>query len=91
MYLVDIPDEFGHLVEVRRTAKLPFSPGADGDEEQKLISTLAKTGKKIMLEKKIDKRLIGGMIVLIDDDIIDGSVKHGLTLLEEQLNHIKVY
>jgi F-type H+-transporting ATPase subunit delta len=95
MYLVDILDEFGHLVEIHKgiakvtvIAAVPLA----GDEEQKLITTLAaKTGKKIKLEKKIDKSLIGGMIVLIDDEIIDGSVKHGLDQLEVQLNHIKVY
>ena len=95
MYLVDVIEEFGRLVEVYKgvsratvIAAVPLS----GDEEKRLIMTLAaKIGKKIELEKKIDKSLIGGMIVLIDDDIIDGSVRHGLNQLEDQLNHIKVY
>ena len=95
MYLVDILGEFGHLVEIHKgiakaivTVPVPLS----GDEEKRLMATLvARTGKKIQLEKKIDPRLIGGMIVKIDDEIIDGSVQHGLNRLEEQLNHIKVY
>jgi F-type H+-transporting ATPase subunit delta len=95
MYLGDVIEEFGHLVEIYRgiaratvVAAVPLSD----DEEKRLIATLvAKTGKNIQLDKKIDASLIGGMIVQIDDEIIDGSVKHGLNQLEEQLNHIKVY
>ncbi len=95
MYLVNVIEEFGHLVEVYQgVARVTVTAAVSlsGDEEKRLMTTLtAKTGKKIQLDKKIDPSLIGGMIVKIDDEIIDGSVQHGLNQLEEQLNHIKVY
>ena len=95
MYLVDVIDAFDLMVKrhkgiVRATATtaVPLS----GDEEKQLVARLeSKTGRKIVLEKKVEAGLIGGMIVLMDDEIIDGSVRHGLVKLEEQLNHIKVH
>jgi F-type H+-transporting ATPase subunit delta len=44
-----------------------------------------KTGKKVDLTVKIDESLKGGMAVRIDDTVIDGTVKHKLQELEEQL------
>ena len=95
MYLVHVIDAFDLMVErhkgiVRATATtaVPLS----GDEEERLVSRLStKIGKKIELERKIDSRLIGGMVVLVGDEIIDGSVKYDLVKLEEQLNRIKVH
>ncbi|MCX6834864.1 MAG: ATP synthase F1 subunit delta [candidate division Zixibacteria bacterium] len=95
MYLVHVIDAFDLMVErhkgiVRATATtaVPLS----GDEEKRLIERLsAKSGKKIELERKIDPRLIGGMVVRVGDEMIDGSVRYGLVKLEERLNHIKVH
>ena len=43
----------------------------------KQITTNAenKTGKKVVLDIKIDDSIIGGGIVRINDDVIDGSIK----------------
>ncbi|MEW5796119.1 MAG: ATP synthase F1 subunit delta [Candidatus Zixiibacteriota bacterium] len=95
MYLLEVIDEFNRLVEQHQgivratvTTAVPLLPV----DEAKLVSRLAaRTGKKIELEKKIDRAIIGGMVVLMGDEIIDGSVKHGLDKLEEQLVHIKVH
>jgi len=67
MYLVDVIDAFDLLVEKHKgiarataTTAVPMS----GDEEKRLVQQLSvKTGKKIELERKIDPRLIGGMVV----------------------------
>ena len=45
----------------------------------------------IELEKKVDPGIIGGMIVVMADEIIDGSVRYGLDQLEESLQKIKVH
>jgi F-type H+-transporting ATPase subunit delta len=95
MYLVDVIEAFDRMVETHKgivrataTTAVPLS----GDEAERLVGRLStKTGKKIELERKIDPRLIGGMVVLVGDEIIDGSVRYGLVKLEEQLNHIKVH
>lgn len=44
-----------------------------------------KTGKKIDLTVNCDKSLKGGMAVRIDDTVIDGTIKHQLQELEEEL------
>jgi len=42
------------------------------------------TGKKVNLIEKIDKSLIGGVIIQIDDTIINGSIKHILENLKKR-------
>ena len=43
---------------------------------KKLLQKLEnKTGKKVVLDIKIDDSIIGGGIVRINDDVIDGSIK----------------
>ncbi len=44
-----------------------------------------KTGQKVDLIINIDESLKGGMSVRIEDTVIDGTVKHQLQELEEQL------
>ncbi len=95
MYLIEVIDEFNRQVEVEKgisrvmvTTAVPLTP----TEETALIAPLAtKTGQNIELEKKVDARIIGGMVVVMAEKIIDGSVKHGLVQLEEQLQRIKVH
>ena len=95
MYLLEIIDEFNRQVEFEKginrvtvTTAVPLTP----DEVTSLVSTLAtKSGKKIELESKVDPGLIGGMIVIMADEIIDGSIRYGLSRLEEQLQKIKVH
>ena len=51
-----------------------------------LTKSLEKlTGKKVNLTAEVDSKMIGGVIVRIGDDIIDGSVRGRLHRLEVQL------
>jgi len=51
-----------------------------------LTKSLEKlTGKKVNLTAEVDPNMIGGVIVRIGDDIIDGSVRGRLHRLEGQL------
>jgi len=62
------------------------------NERQRLIAELAgKTSLKIEVEEKIDKSIIGGMVVKLHDQIIDGSIRHGLNLLRNRLMKVKVH
>lgn len=40
------------------------------------------TSKKVNLTYKVDERLLGGMVIKLDDTVIDGSVKNKLQQLE---------
>ena len=95
VYLIEIIDEFNRRVEfekgINRVTVITAVP-ISSEEESALVATLmTKTGKKIELEKKVDPKIIGGMVVIMADEIIDGSIKHDLTQLEEQLQKIKVH
>ena len=43
------------------------------------------TGKQVVLVKKTDPDLIGGVIARIGDQVFDGSVKNRLSGLKEEL------
>ncbi|MEW6413583.1 MAG: ATP synthase F1 subunit delta [Candidatus Zixiibacteriota bacterium] len=94
-YLVEIIDEFGRLVEahqgVGRVTVITAVTLTDSEREQLSRKMAAKTGLKIVLEEKIDPSIIGGLIVLLHDEIIDGSVKHGLNLVRDQLEGVRVH
>ncbi len=49
-----------------------------------------KLGKKLKLEIKIDRGLIGGIKARVGNKVIDGSVKSKLAQLKEHLMEIKV-
>lgn len=56
-----------------------------GDQKESLISTLeTSTGKKVQLNTFVDKNLIGGIAVKIDDTVVDGTIKHKLSQLKNQ-------
>jgi F-type H+-transporting ATPase subunit delta len=75
------------MVVAQVTTALPL-----GDEQRRdLITRLQKkTGHVIDLEEKVDPAILGGMIVIVGDQIIDGSVRHKLFLLKEELLKLKV-
>ena len=65
-------------------------PLAD-DQRRALIARLqARTGQTVELDEKVDKTLLGGMIIILGDQIIDGSVRHKLSLLRDELMKLKV-
>lgn len=44
----------------------------------------ALTGKKVLLDSNVDQELIGGLKVIIDDTVVDGTVKHKLNRLRDR-------
>ena len=60
--------------EISVTATFPKE--INEEQRKKLLQKLEnKTGKKVILDIKIDNSIIGGGIVRINDDVIDGSIK----------------
>jgi len=61
------------------------------DQKAKLEEKLGKlTGKKIRLRNEIDPSIIGGILVRVEDKVIDGTVQRRLNELKESFAQIIV-
>lgn len=74
-YELDVYEGFVYSVEWLSGTKIL--------EISKAISE--KIDKKVELTNKLDPRLIGGIKVVIHDHVFDGSVKHKLETMKEEL------
>src|SRR6185312_17314389 len=43
------------------------------------------TGKRVLLDERVDPTILGGAIARVGDTLIDGSVRRKLTLLRQQI------
>ena len=68
------------IIEVHVTSSHALGEKQHKSLQKKLES---ETGKKVQMHTTVDERLIGGLLVRIDDTVLDGSVKHKLNQLKE--------
>lgn len=62
-----------------------FAVALSDEQKEKLSKKLEnKTGKKIKLVVNVDKSLIGGGIIKIGDEVIDGSIRRQLETLTQK-------
>jgi len=74
-----------NLLKAEITAPYPLSK-ASSERSKKFISSFYKhRPDKIILEQKIDKDLIGGFQIKVDDYLIDASVKNMLVKLKHMI------
>lgn len=79
---VEMADEARGVVQAQVTTAVELRE----EDEHKLSAKLsAITGKQVHLTKSIDPAIIGGIVVRIQDKIIDGSVRGQLAALREKL------
>ncbi len=94
-YIIDIVEEFDRLVRIEKgiekAACITAIPLSKAERSNLIAKLTAKTGLKIELEEKVDKAIIGGMIVILHNQIIDGSIRYGLQLLKNRLMKVKVH
>lgn len=75
-------DEHANRARATVTSARPLDPAL----EQRLKSALEKqSGKTIILEKKEDPSLLGGVVTQLGDLVFDGSVRTQLADMREQL------
>jgi F-type H+-transporting ATPase subunit delta len=68
------------VAEVRTAVAL------DAAQETRLAEALARaTGKQIEVKVVVDPTVLGGLVTRIGDTVIDGTVRHRLEQLKEQL------
>lgn len=76
-----------NIIEAEVTTAMPL----EQEQSTALINKLSLvTGKTIVLKKSINKAIIGGMVIKIGDQFIDGSVARQLEILKSALLNTQV-
>ena len=93
--LPEIADEFEKLMEehqgfikARVLTATFLSDELKGRLKEKLEII---SGKKIEIIHKVDKSIIGGIIVFLHNRVIDKSIKHQIDVLKQDLLKVKVH
>lgn len=93
-HLAAAASEFQKLVESRRNqirVEVTTAFAMSVDMADRLKRALdATTGFDCILEARVDKQIIAGVVVKLDDRIIDGSVRTALDDMRERLLHVAV-
>jgi F-type H+-transporting ATPase subunit delta len=94
-HLVSVADEFHKLAEeaqgiVRATVRsaVPFTD-AQADRLAKALGR--RTGRRIVLARETDPAVIGGAVVALDHQVIDGTLVTELWRIRRQLLHARVH
>ncbi len=92
--LRDIGETFAEMVEKHQgvvRARVVTAVDLPDDLAAKLTEKLADfTGARVILEKKTDPAVIGGVCVTMGDKILDGTVRNNLDLLRKKLEKAPV-
>jgi F-type H+-transporting ATPase subunit delta len=92
--LPEILSEFEKLDEedrgVRRAEVVSAVP-LSKDEKTLIVSKLRSiTGKEILFRDRVDPEIIGGVVIYVDGDVIDGSIRAQLAELRATLLAVSV-
>jgi F-type H+-transporting ATPase subunit delta len=94
-YLLPMAEEFKRLVKEDQgimSARLISARQMESSLHEQIKVELEKiSGKRVELETQIDPNLMGGMIIILGDRIIDRSIRYQLSQLKEQMSAIRVY
>jgi len=76
-----------NIVRAEVTTAVPLP----ATQEQRLKTALERrTGKTVVIERKVDPRIVGGVMVRIGDQIIDRSVRHAFLELKANLLEVPI-
>lgn len=78
-----LADEHEGLAQAEITTAVPLPPDQVAAMEQRLSEAV---GKQITATASVDSDIIGGVVVRIDDQLIDGSVRSRLRRLRRELS-----
>ena len=85
----DIADEYQRLLDSHRgleRAEVTTAVALDDSDKKKLAEQLAAVvGKKVVLETRVDKSLIGGVVARVGGKLLDGSTLSKLTAMRKAL------
>ena len=90
----DIGEVFAELVEadqgITRAGVVTAVVMPDDLEARLRVKLESLTGKSVILEKKVDPAVIGGVCVTLGDRILDGTVRTNLDRLRKTLGNAQV-
>ncbi len=67
-------------------AQVTTAASMDATQQNLVKQALEKaTGKKILMQTRVDPAILGGVVARVGDTVIDGSVRYRLTALQQQL------
>ena len=75
------------IVEVRTITAIPLEDSLKEELKAKLESRINKT---VRLKPEVDPDIIGGMILVMEDHILDGSIRYKLEQLRRRLGETRV-
>lgn len=78
----ELVNQMRGIAQAEVTTAVPLS---DQEAEQLRERLSAATGKQIILNRKVDPEIIGGMVARIGDQLIDGSTRTRLSQLRRTL------
>lgn len=88
-FMQNIASELEQLVlSHRNEAIAEVTTAAPMDEAQSTLVKQAlerKTSKTILMQTKVDPSILGGVVARVGDQVIDGSVRNRLNMLQQQL------
>jgi len=94
-YMMEIHDAFRKLVfpykntvEATVLTAVPLDEALRAALEEKLKQRFSK---KVILENKIDETILGGAVVYVGDQIIDGSIRNQLSQMKTQMNNLRLH
>jgi F-type H+-transporting ATPase subunit delta len=94
-YLLPMASEFGRLVKEDQgivEARVIAARIIDQKLVEEIRGELEKsTDKKVEIKMEIDPDLIGGIVIILGDKIIDRSIRYQLNQLKEQMSTVRVY
>lgn len=94
-YLLPMTEEFQRLVKEDQgivEARLVTARSADQSLVDEIRQEMEKsTGKTVEMKLQVEPSLIGGIVIILGDKIIDKSIRYQLNQLREQMSTLKVY
>lgn len=94
-YTLAIIDEFTSLAEKEKgiiRAQVTTATPMELDQRDKLADKLAKmTGKTVHVYPKVDEKIIGGVVVNMNNQVLDDSVRNKLNAIRNRLLALKMH
>ncbi len=88
-HLISIAEEFEKLAEqaqgITRAVVRTAVPITDGQADALTKALATRTGRKIMLTREVEPELLGGAVVSLDHQVIDGTLSTELWRIRRQL------